>query len=58
MNKNPKVDAYMQELENPLKDIWEQIRDIDHLHAITGDVEHLRFQYAMVCSQKTNYQCS
>jgi len=28
MNKNPKVDAYMQELENPLKDIWEQIRDI------------------------------
>ena len=28
MNKNPKVDAYMQDLENPLKDIWEQIRDI------------------------------
>ena len=28
MNKNPKVDAYMQELDNPLKDIWEQIRDI------------------------------
>ena len=25
---NNKVDAYMQELENPLKDIWEQIRDI------------------------------
>ena len=28
MNKNPKVDAYMQELDNPLKDVWEQIRDI------------------------------
>jgi len=28
MNKNPKVDVYMQDLENPLKDIWEQIRDI------------------------------
>jgi hypothetical protein len=28
MNKNSKVDAYMQEFENPLKDIWEQIRDI------------------------------
>ena len=28
MNKNSKVDDYMQNLENPLKDIWEQIRDI------------------------------
>ena len=28
MNRNPKVDAYMQELDNPLKDIWEQIRDV------------------------------
>ena len=28
MNKNSKVVAYMKELENPLKDIWEQIRDI------------------------------
>jgi hypothetical protein len=28
MNKNPKVDVFMRNLENPLKDIWEQIRDI------------------------------
>ncbi len=28
MKKNPTVDASMQELENPLKDIWEQIREI------------------------------
>jgi hypothetical protein len=28
MNKNSNVDYYMQKLENPLKDIWEQIRDI------------------------------
>ncbi|MGD9093012.1 MAG: DUF1801 domain-containing protein [Anaerolineales bacterium] len=28
MNKNPKVDTYMNELENPLKDIWGEIRDI------------------------------
>ena len=28
MNKNPKVDDYMQKLENPFKDTWEQIRDI------------------------------
>jgi hypothetical protein len=28
MNKNQTVDTYMQELDNPLKDIWEQIRDI------------------------------
>jgi hypothetical protein len=28
MNKNPNVTAYMQELENPLKEIWEQIRNI------------------------------
>jgi hypothetical protein len=28
MKKNPKVDAYMQELENPFKDVWEEIRDI------------------------------
>jgi hypothetical protein len=28
MNKNSKVDAYMQDLENPLKELWEQIRDI------------------------------
>ena len=28
MNKNTKVDDYMQALENPLKDIWEQIREI------------------------------
>jgi hypothetical protein len=27
MNKNPKVDAYMQDLDNPLKDVWEEIRD-------------------------------
>ena len=27
MNKNPRVDAYMQALENPLKDLWEQIRE-------------------------------
>jgi hypothetical protein len=28
MNKNSKVDAYMQDLENPQKELWEQIRDI------------------------------
>ena len=28
MNKNPKVDAYMRDLDNPLKDLWEEIRDI------------------------------
>ena len=28
MNKNPKVDDYMQALDNPLKDIWEQVRDV------------------------------
>jgi hypothetical protein len=28
MNKNSKVDDYMKELENPLKDLWEQIRGI------------------------------
>lgn len=28
MNKNSKVDVYMQELETPLKALWEQIRDI------------------------------
>lgn len=28
MNKNPKVDAYMKNLENPLKEIWDQIRQI------------------------------
>jgi hypothetical protein len=28
MNKNPKVDAFMFKLENPLKDLWEQIREI------------------------------
>jgi hypothetical protein len=28
MNKNPTVDEYMQKLDNPLKDLWEQIRDI------------------------------
>jgi hypothetical protein len=28
MNKNPKVDAYMQDLDNPLKEIWESIRTI------------------------------
>jgi hypothetical protein len=28
MNKNSKVDDYMQDLENPLKELWEQIRDI------------------------------
>ena len=28
MNKNAKVDIYMQALNNPLKEIWEQIRNI------------------------------
>jgi hypothetical protein len=28
MNKNPKVDAYMKDLDNPLKEIWEQIREV------------------------------
>jgi hypothetical protein len=28
MNKNPKVDQYMRDLDNPLKDIWEEIREI------------------------------
>ena len=28
MNKNPKVDSYMDKLENPHKDTWEQIREI------------------------------
>ena len=28
MNKNPKVDEYMQKLDNPLKEIWESIRMI------------------------------
>ncbi len=28
MNKNPKVDEYMRDLDNPLKDVWEEIRDI------------------------------
>ena len=28
MNKNPEVDAYMQELDNPLKHVWEEIREI------------------------------
>ena len=28
MNKSSKVYAYMQDLENPLKELWEQIRDI------------------------------
>lgn len=28
MNRNPKADAYMQALDNPLKDLWEQIREI------------------------------
>jgi hypothetical protein len=28
MNKSPKVDAHMEKLENPLKDTWEEIREI------------------------------
>ena len=28
MNKNPKVDEYMEKLDNPLKELWEQIREI------------------------------
>lgn len=28
MAKNPKVDAYMEKLDNPLKDLWQEIRDI------------------------------
>ena len=28
MAKNQKVDAYLGELDNPLKDLWEQIREI------------------------------
>jgi hypothetical protein len=28
MNKNPKVDEYMQKLDNPLKETWESIRTI------------------------------
>ena len=28
MTKNPEVDAYMRDLDNPLKDVWEAIRDI------------------------------
>ena len=27
MNKNPKVDVFFDKLENPLKEIWEQIRE-------------------------------
>jgi hypothetical protein len=28
MAKNPKVDAYMKDLDNPMKDLWEEIRKI------------------------------
>jgi hypothetical protein len=28
MAKNPKVDAYMKDLDNPMKDLWEEIRTI------------------------------
>ena len=28
MNRNPKIDAYLKELDNPLEEIWEQIREI------------------------------
>ena len=28
MNKNPKVDEYMQKLDNPFKETWEGIREI------------------------------
>ena len=28
MNRNPNVDKYMQTLENPLKELWEQLRTI------------------------------
>jgi hypothetical protein len=28
MNKNPKVDAFMEKSDNPLKDIWEDVREI------------------------------
>ena len=28
MNKNSEVDAYMEKLDNPLKDLWEDIREI------------------------------
>ena len=28
MNKNPKVDEYMEKLDNPMKELWEQIREI------------------------------
>jgi hypothetical protein len=28
MNKNSKVDSYMQELDNPLKELWESIRTV------------------------------
>ena len=28
MNKNPTVDSYMEKLENPHQDTWEQIREI------------------------------
>jgi hypothetical protein len=28
MNKNPQVDEYMQELDNPLKDVWKETHEI------------------------------
>lgn len=28
MNRNPKVDAYMEKLDNPQKEIWQKIRTI------------------------------
>ena len=28
MNKNPDVDAYFNKLENPMKGLWKEVRDI------------------------------
>lgn len=28
LNKNPKIDEYLKGLENPHKDLWQEIRDI------------------------------
>lgn len=46
MGRNPIVEAYMQELDNQLKDIWEQIRSavlsVDPEGVLEGDAREAR----------------
>ncbi len=42
MSKNPKVDEYMAKLDNPLKELWEEIRQIV-LYANPGMSEDIKW---------------